>query len=313
MSDALVIGSIALDSVRTPHGEVKDALGGSASYGSVAISHFAPVSLVGVVGRDFSEEHIALFRSRGIGTDGLQIVDGQTFRWAGYYERNMARAHTISTHLNVFEHFVPKLSPAQAKARFVFLANIHPALQLSVLEQLKSPELVALDTMNLWIGHEKAALTKVIERVHLMLMNEDEARQYTGHDNLIEAGKALLGMGPRIVVIKKGEHGALLFQNSGLLAVPAIPLQSVKDPTGAGDSFAGGLVGYLAKLGEVTDDNVRRAVAIGTCVASFTVEDFSLNRLTRLTGAELRERVATLNKLMTPPAIDPKTLEARQG
>ncbi len=309
MSHALVIGSVALDSVETPHGKVDHALGGSASYGSVAASYFVPTSLVAVVGRDFSTAHIDEFRNRGIDVEGLQIVDGETFRWSGYYERTMAQAHTNTTCLNVFEHFRPSLTPAQAESPFVFLANIHPELQLSVLDQLKNPELVALDTMNFWIEGTKSELTKVIKRVSLLLMNEDEARQYCETTNLIEAGHALRQLGPRAVVIKKGEHGALVFLGDGYFSVPAFPVQSLKDPTGAGDTFAGAMVGYLARLGSASDDNIRRAVTVGSILASFVVEDFSLRRTLSIGPDEIQQRLAMLLKMMTVPAMDAGTLQ----
>lgn len=307
MSEALVIGSVALDDVETPHGRATEALGGSACYGSVAASYFVPTSLVAVVGRDFPPEYRKQIENRGIDTTGLQEMDGRTFRWSGYYERNMAAAHTNTTELNVFEHFRPDLTPEQRRKPFVFLANIHPELQVHALRQLDNPQLVALDTMNLWIEVTKKELREAIRSVTLLLMNEDEARQFCETPNLIEAGHALLGMGPRTVVIKKGEHGALVFQKDHYLSIPAFPVRSVKDPTGAGDTFAGSMVGYAARLGTATDENIRRAVVIGSIMASFVVEDFSLKRTLGLQAAEIEGRIGQLQAMMTVPPLDPAT------
>lgn len=309
MAKSMVIGSVALDSVKTPKGEVERALGGSASYGSVAMSYFAPTSLVGVVGQDFPQDHVDTFKKRGIDVSGLKTEEGETFHWSGYYEGNMDQAHTLSTHLNVFEHFRPDLTPAQAKIPFVFLANIDPELQLHVCDQLVNPKLVALDTMNLWIDIAKDKLTKVIERVSVLLMNEEEARQYCETQNLMEAGSALLKMGPQSVVIKKGADGALVFQKDGMFTIPAIPLRDIKDPTGAGDTFAGAMVGYMARLGRATEDNLRRAVVIGTSMASFVVENFSLARTMSLRGAELEGRVDQLIQMTKIPRLNRQTLD----
>ena len=309
MAKALVVGSVALDSIETPHGNVHAALGGSASYASVSASHFTDVTMVGVVGKDFAPEHIEKFKGRGINLDGLQIVEGKTFHWSGYYARDMNQAHTNTTELNVFADFRPKLTDAQRDVPFVFLANIHPALQLDVLRQMKRPKLVAVDTMNFWIEGQKQLLTEVIKQCDILLVNEGESRQYCEKVNLIECGKELLKLGPKTVVLKKGEHGALLFQKDRIVFFPAYPLDKLKDPTGAGDTFAGALVGYLARLGEVTDDNLVRGVHVGTCMASFVVEEFSLGRLLKIQPGELKKRVDTVRQMVRLPEIEDKSVE----
>lgn len=299
--------------METPHGQVDDVLGGSASFGSTAASFFSPTSLVAVVGRDFPEKYVEVFKERGIDLSGLTVEEGETFRWSGYYERTMAAAHTNTTCLNVFETFRPELTPEQRRLRFVFLANIDPDLQLYIVNQLENPELVALDTMNFWIEGSKKQLTKVISKCSFLLMNEDEARQYCETTSLAEAGRALLKLGPRSVAIKKGEHGALVFLEDGsIFSVPAYPLSKLADPTGAGDTFAGSLVGYMARLGSANGENVRRAVVVGTAMASFVVEDFSLRRLTGIAPGELAGRVEQLLNMTSVPAFEADSLEQRQ-
>lgn len=304
-----MIGSVALDSVETPYGKVDSALGGSASYGSVAASYFAPTALVAVVGKDFPAKYLRLFKRRRVDLSGLTVEDGETFHWSGFYETTMAQAFTNTTCLNVFEKFRPELTPDQARQRFVFLANIDPALQEYVVNQLVNPDLVVLDTMNFWIEGSKQQLTRVIKRSTVLLMNEEEARQYCETRSLVKAGQQLLKLGPRSVVIKKGEHGSLIFQKEGIFAVPAFPLRRMKDPTGAGDTFAGSLTGYVARLGKATDENVRRAVLVGTAMASFVVEDFSLNRTMRVQPKEFQERIASLTKMSSLPKLNPRTLK----
>jgi sugar/nucleoside kinase (ribokinase family) len=313
VSQTLVVGSVALDSIRTSHAEVKEALGGSASYGAVAASFFSPVSLVAIVGTDFDRAHLDMFRGRGIDLAGLEIAEGETFRWHGWYERNMNIRHTNTTLLNVFANFTPKLAPEQRRIPYVFLANIHPELQLSVLEQVEKPRLVVMDTMNFWIEGSKAALEKVIRRVDVFLLSETEAMQYAETDNLIEAGRALVALGPRCVIIKKGEHGALLFFRDRMAISPAHPMQGVFDPTGAGDTFAGAFIGYMALLDDPTDENMLRAAHVGSVMASFVIEDFSLNRLLRATDAEIAERSASLDRMVSVPTMDRSTLRDRQG
>jgi sugar/nucleoside kinase (ribokinase family) len=287
----LVVGSVALDAVRTPFGEVKDALGGAASYASVSASFFSPVRMVAVVGGDFPEQHVAEFAQRGIDVRGLQRAPGNTFRWAGYYEFDLNQAHTLATELNVFETFRPELPEDYRHSPYVFLANIDPELQLSVLNQIRRPKLVACDTMNYWIESKREKVLEVLARVDLALMNEAEARQLCGEANLVAAARQILNYGPGVVVIKKGEHGAMMLSRDSFFSAPGYPLEEVRDPTGAGDTFAGGLIGYLARCDEGNDGGtIRRAIISGAVMASFTVEDFSLNRLLRLETEEIAER-----------------------
>ena len=308
MSKALIVGSVALDSIETPYGNVEAALGGSGAYGSVAASYFTKVALVAVVGEDFNPDHIAKFRARGIELGGLEHAKGKTFHWSGYYRREMNQAHTNTTELNVFADFKPKLTDEHRNIPFVFLANIHPALQLDVLMQMNKPKLVAVDTMNFWIEGEKQRLTEVIRRSDILLVNEEEARQYCEKVNLIECGHHLASLGPRTIVIKKGEHGALLFQRDRIVYFPAFPLESIKDPTGAGDTFAGALVGYLARLDSVSDDDIVRAVHVGACMASFVVEDFSIGRTMAIKDGELQARTDKLRQMVNLPPLDNQTL-----
>jgi len=299
MNELLIVGSVALDSVRTPFGEVKEALGGSATYAAYAASFFAPsIRLVGVVGEDFPKEHIGLLKSRGIHVEGLQQTKGKTFRWAGAYEYDLNDAHTLATELNVFETFKPDIPDAYRKSDFVFLANIDPDLQLSVLDQAEKPKLVACDTMNLWIMSKPDALKKVLKRVDFLFINDGEARQFANTPSLVKAGRILQSWGPKFVVIKKGEHGALLFGTNSFFSAPAVPVEEVYDPTGAGDSFAGGFLGYIAREGgEISEPNLRRAVVYGTAMASFTVEKFSLERLKTLSIDQLDARIRMLKEL----------------
>ncbi len=311
MAKALIVGSVALDTIETPHGTAERILGGSASFGSYAASYFTDVSIVGVVGEDFPPEAIDQFKARGIGVEGLEVREGKTFHWSGRYEYDMNEAHTKATELNVFADFRPKLTAEQRKTPYVFLANIHPQLQLDVLEQMEAPKLVAVDTMNFWIEGFKKELTGVIERCDFLLMNDGEARQFCEKPNLIECGRELRRLGPSTVAIKKGEHGALLFHNGGISFFPSYPVMELKDPTGAGDTFAGALIGYLARKDDTGADNLVRAVQAGTCMASFVVEDFSLTRVANLGPGELRERVAMLREMVRLPEPDEAALESR--
>ena len=294
----LIVGSVALDSVTTPFGEVKEVLGGSATYSSFSASFYSPVNLVGVVGKDFPEKHISLLKERNITIDGLQVEDGKTFRWAGYYEYDMNQAHSLSTELNVFSTFHPHIPEQYRSSEFVFLANIDPDLQIEVLNQVRKPKLVVLDTMNYWIQNKKESLQKVISMVDLVLLNDGEARQLCDTPNLVKSAKMVMGMGPKIVIIKKGEHGSLMFTPTTVFSAPAYPLETIFDPTGAGDTFAGGLIGYLAASDDLTDDNLRRAVITGSVLASYNVEDFSLNRLKRLSQDELYSRYRAFQTLI---------------
>jgi sugar/nucleoside kinase (ribokinase family) len=298
MNNILIVGSVGLDSIRTPFGEVQEALGGSATYASYAASFFSPVRMVAVVGDDFPTTHISLLKDRGINTEGLQVAKGKTFRWKGAYEYDLNEAHTLATDLNVFEHFRPQIPAAYRKSEFVFLANIDPELQMQVLDQVEKPKYIACDTMNLWIKMKPDALKAVIKRVDFLFLNESEARQFTNSPSLVRAGRILQEWGPKYVLIKKGEHGALMFGQNNFFAAPAFPLEEVYDPTGAGDTFAGGFIGYLARQGVApTDDILRRAVVYGSVMASFTVEKFSLDRLKTLTPEQLDARVQVLKQL----------------
>ena len=294
----LVVGSLGLDTVRTPFGEVTDVLGGTTSYFSLAASMHTVVQVVAVVGTDFPAEYRAIFEARGVDLRGLQVMEGETFRWAGEYRFDMNVAETLDTRLNVFADFHPKLPDDYRLAEYVFLANIHPALQLEVLSQVTQAKLVVLDSMNYWIESAKPTLTEVMRRADIVLLNDGEVRQYTGTANLVTAARSILDLGPRAVVVKKGEHGALLIsKDDGVFVAPAYPQESLCDPTGAGDSFAGGFVGYLASRGDVSPASIRRAIIHGSAIASFTVEDFSVRRLERLTSEELLGRYAAFRNL----------------
>ncbi|RJP80917.1 MAG: sugar kinase [Candidatus Zixiibacteriota bacterium] len=293
----LVVGSAALDSVKTPLGEVTDALGGSAIFFSAAASFFAPVRLVAVVGNDFPLQDLEFLKARGVDVRGLEVADGKTFRWSGVYHLDMNNRDTLSTELNVFESFKPKLPPEYRDTPFVFLANIHPELQLEVLNQVNNPRLVMLDTMNLWIDIELPALKKVLAKTDGVILNDQEARQLTGESNLILAARGVCKMGPKMVVVKKGEHGAFMISGDDFFAVPAYPLELLFDPTGAGDSFAGGLVGYIASCNEFTPAVMRRAMVCGSVVASFAVEKFSVDRLRDLTREEIESRYARFREI----------------
>jgi sugar/nucleoside kinase (ribokinase family) len=282
---------VAYDSVETPEGRRQSQLGGSATYFSVAASHFTEVGLVGVVGKDFHDEDLRMLEGRGIDISGLEIAEGRTFRWAGDYIQDINTAVTHETQLNVFESFQPKLGEAQAAAPFLFLANIAPALQLAVLESMaRRPKLVACDTMNLWIDIARPALARVIGKVDALMINEGEAKQLTDETHLPTAAKSLLGEGPSTVVIKRGEYGAALFNQGFNFAAPAYPLAKVVDPTGAGDSFAGGFMGYIAATGDTSEEGLRRAAIVGSTMASFAVEAFGLDRTRDLTHEEIAER-----------------------
>ena len=298
MADLLVVGSVALDSVSTPFGKAREVLGGSATYFSYAASFFTNVRLVATVGEDFPAEHIALLKNHGVDTTGLQVSKGRTFRWVGEYGYDLNEAKTLDTQLNVFADFKPMLPGALKKSPFLFLANIAPELQLDVLRQMDRPLLAALDTMNFWIQGKREALLRVLSEVDVLLVNESEARQLAREPNLIKAARAVLKLGPRTVVVKRGEYGAVMVSNGHFFFVPAYPLESVFDPTGAGDAFAGGFMGYIAAQGVVDQPTVRRAIVYGSVMASFTVEDFSLNRLKTLQPAEVERRYAAFQDLV---------------
>ncbi|MEW6556560.1 MAG: PfkB family carbohydrate kinase [Elusimicrobiota bacterium] len=287
----LVVGSVALDSVKTPFGKKRDILGGSATYFSYSASFFTDVRIVAVVGSDFPEEYLELFKKRNINLDGLQITDGKTFRWSGFYEYDMNEAKTVSTCLNVFETFKPEIPDSYKNTDYVFLANIDPDLQMDVLSQIKKPKFVAADSMNLWIKLKKQSLLNLLSKIDIFVINDGEARLLTEQPSLIKAGRIILDYGPKYVVIKKGEHGSLLFSKQNFFSAPAYPLEEVFDPTGAGDTFAGGFFGWLAKLNKKpTEYDLRCAVIYGSVMASFNVEDFSLERMKRLKPAEIQSR-----------------------
>lgn len=300
----VVVGSIALDTLHTPHGSAEDCVGGSASYAALAASFAAPVNLVAVVGTDFPTAARELFAARGIDTAGLEVVEGSTFRWGGRYHEDMNRRDTLFTHLNVFEHFHPKLPESYRDSEVVFLANIHPSLQMEVLEQVRAPRFVALDTMNLWIDIAREDLVRVLGRVDLLFVNEEEARQLTGALTVGAAARAIAEMGPKTVVVKKGEHGAILFDAEGGFHVqPAVLLDRVIDPTGAGDAFAGGFLGHLAQSGAYDPLAMRRAMVHGTVIASFTTEAFGPDRLAALEPATIEARIEALRHSTRWPLV----------
>jgi sugar/nucleoside kinase (ribokinase family) len=286
----LVVGSVAFDSIRTPYGQAENILGGSATFISVAASWFAPVRVVAIVGEDFGERHRAVFKARSIDIAGLECVSGRTFRWRGEYAGDMNEARTLETQLNVFANFAPKIPPAYRESDYVFLGNIDPVLQLHVLRQLPKARLAGLDSMNYWIDGKLADLKMALAEVDILLLNEGEVRMLSGHYNLKAAAGAVQKMGPRTLVIKRGEHGVTLFQEGSVFSAPAYPLDKVYDPTGAGDTFAGGFMGHLARTGDSSDSNLRRAVVYGSVMASFAVEEFGLERLLTLAPQEIEGR-----------------------
>ena len=286
----LVVGSVAFDSLKTPYGEAKEILGGAATYFAITASYFAPVNIVAVVGDDFGAEQLKVFEGRPIDTTGIEHAAGRTFRWSGEYTGDMNEAKTLDTQLNVFETFRPKLPPQYLASDFVFLANIQPTLQLAVREQLPNARLVGLDTMNFWINGTPDELRRTLAHVEVLIINDKEARMIAAVDNLRRAAGAIRKLGPRIVVVKRGEYGACLFQDNSIFFAPGYPLEEVHDPTGAGDTFAGGFMGYLAGAGDVSDRSLRRALIYGSVMASFAVEEFGVSRLLRLTRREIDGR-----------------------
>jgi sugar/nucleoside kinase (ribokinase family) len=297
------VGSLALDTIETQSSRRDEVLGGAACYASFAASFFASVRLVGVVGSDFPAEHEALLRSRKIDLTGLERVAGRTFRWAGRYAADFNNRTTLDTQLNVFETFRPKLPASYADSQFVFLANIDPILQSEVLSQVRRPRFVGCDTMNFWISGKPAELARVLERVNMVLLNDEEARQLSGKDNLPAAAGVIRGMGPSAVVIKRGDAGALFFCQDGVFVAPAFPLENVVDPTGAGDSFAGGCMGWLARTGDISPAGIRTALVVGSVLASFCVQDFSLDRFRSLDEPAIRARCAAFAQLVRFAAV----------
>lgn len=290
----LIVGSTALDSIKTPKAENPRLLGGSASHAAVAASFFAPARLVGIVGDDFPKRYIQLYRKHGIDLQGLQVKEGKTFHWAGEYEANMNRRRTLATELGVFETFSPELPAGYQDTPFVLLANIAPALQIHVLDQMRRPKFVAADTMDLWLNIALEDLLKLLKRVDLFILNDSEAQHLTKEDNVVKALPLIHKLGPRYVIIKKGEHGSILSSPKGLFVAPAYPLKKVIDPTGAGDSFAGGLMGFLAGSRGPVDANLRKAMVYGSVTASFCCEGFGLARSTKTTRAQIEARVKEL-------------------
>jgi sugar/nucleoside kinase (ribokinase family) len=288
----LVVGSIAIDSVKTQLEERREVLGGAASYASIGASFFSPVNLVGIVGTDFPSEHIELFTSRGINLDGMEMAEGRTFRWSGEYDWDMNQRRTLDLELNVFENFQPKLPETYKRTPIVLLGNISPVLQNHVLDQVERPQFVVADTMDLWIATTKPRLLNLLKRVDLLVLNDSEARQLTAQTSLIKAGRNLIQLGPKYVAIKKGEHGCLLLSHDHFFSCGAFPLEDIHDPTGAGDTFAGGFAGYLAGLQKEVFEfaDLKKAVVYGSLVASFCVESFSLDRLITLSREEIDER-----------------------
>lgn len=292
----LVVGSIALDDIETPLEKHPDLLGGSASYAATAASYFAPVQMVGIVGDDFPPEHVEFFRSKGIDLEGLQQVPGKTFRWSGKYHWDMNSRETLSVALNVFETFTPELPENYRSADIALLANIAPGLQNHVLDQTKEPRFIIADTMDLWIDIAREELLRLLPRIDLLILNDGEARQLTGESSLVKAGRELQQLGPAHVAIKKGEHGCLLFGPGEFFICPAYPLEDIHDPTGAGDTFAGAVAGYLAsrRNGDIEFADLKQAIVYGSVLASFNVEAFSLERLRKLDGSDIEQRLKLL-------------------
>lgn len=296
----LVVGSVALDSIETPDDSRENVLGGSAVHFSYAASFFSPVKLVGVVGEDWPAEHTDLLNGRGIDTSGLQVVDGgQTFRWSGRYEPNMNDRETLEVHLNVFETFDPVLPEPYKRSEFLFLANGSPIVQMKVLDQVTGPRLAVAYTMDLWINIQRDELLKLLQRIDGLMINDAEAKLLTGENNLVAAGRQIREMGPKFVVIKKGEHGAMFFSQYETYVMPAYPTSTVIDPTGAGDSFGGGLLGYLAEQGNFEPQTLKKAMAYGVVTASFNVEDFSLDRMRQITRDDIDRRLDEYRKMLT--------------
>jgi sugar/nucleoside kinase (ribokinase family) len=300
----LVVGSVAYDTVETPFGRAERVLGGSAAFFSVAASFFSPVNLVGVVGEDFGEPQLAAFGGRPIDLEGLERMPGKTFHWQGKYSWDLNSRDTICTDLNVFEFFKPKIPARYRRSEVVFLGNIDPVLQRDVLDQVEAPRLVACDTMNFWIGGKREALVETLGHVDILIINEGETRQLAAEANLIKAARAILALGPKTLVIKRGEYGVLVIGEHSIFSIPAYPLEEVFDPTGAGDTFAGGFIGYLAATGNFSEAAIRKAAVFGSVMASFTVEQFSLDRLRTVTWPAIEDRFRTFQELTVFEGLD---------
>ncbi len=297
MSSLLVVGSVARDTIHNNQGTHPYVLGGSAVFASLAGSFFAPTRLVGVVGSDFPDHEVQLLRDKDIDVSGLEVVDGQTFHWEGRYSDDLTSRETITTELNVFADFHPKIPDAHRDTPYVMLGNIHPSLQIEVLEQIREPKLVIADTMNFWIDGTPKELRAMMARIDLLVINEEEARQLADEHNIILTARKLLSMGPRIVVIKRGEYGALLFEGTDVFSAPAYPVDKVLDPTGAGDSFAGGMLGYIARQDRTDAATLRRAVVYGSAVASYCVEGVSVKKLVSVTASQVEDRYLDFARL----------------
>jgi len=293
----LVIGSVALDSVETPFGKRDDILGGSATFFSITASFFNKVNIVATVGEDFPKQYVTLLKNKKIGLDGLTVSKGKTFRWKGRYDFDLNTAHTISTHLNVFKDFDPCVPEHLRKPEFLFLANIDPDLQYKVLQQVKRPKLVACDSMNYWITTKKRSLERLLKKVDILLLNDAEARQFSGESNLIKAAQRVISYGPKAVVIKRGEYGVIYFSKNAHFIAPAYLLEKIYDPTGAGDTFAGGMVGYISRAKTINETTIRKGIIYGSIMASFTVEDFSVNRLLRISQRDIESRFNHFKKI----------------
>jgi len=286
----LVVGSVAIDSVKTPFGKREEALGGSATYFSMAASFFNKVNIVATVGEDFPRKYITLFKGKNIGTEGLHVARGKTFRWKGWYDYDLNTAHTVSTHLNVFQNFHPEVPRNLRNSQFLFLANIDPELQYNVLKQVTRPKLVACDSMNYWLEHKKKEFERLLDKVDIILLNDSEARQFTGEANLMRAARTIISFGPKAVIIKKGEHGVIYFSAESHFIAPAYLLETVYDPTGAGDTFAGGMIGFLSKAARINEQSIRKSIIYGSILASFAVEDFSVDRMLEISMDEIEKR-----------------------
>lgn len=293
----LVVGSVAFDSVKTPFGEVDEVLGGSGTYFSTSASYFTEVSLVAVVGTDFPEKHLTFLKSRKIDIEGIEKMEGKTFRWKGEYGYELNEAKTLDTQLNVFQSFKPKLPESYKDKKVVFLANIDPDLQREVLGQVKEPVLVACDTMNFWIEGKKDSLLETLKLVDILLINDGEARELSGEPNLVKAANKIHSFGPKTLIIKRGEYGALMFKDGRIFSAPAYPLENVFDPTGAGDSFAGGFMGYLSNTMNFDEINIRKAIIFGSVMASYNVESFSLDKIKSLDYSEIKSRYNEFKRL----------------
>ncbi|MBU2099734.1 bifunctional hydroxymethylpyrimidine kinase/phosphomethylpyrimidine kinase [Candidatus Micrarchaeota archaeon] len=298
MIEVLIVGSIGLDDIETPFGKIINTLGGSAVYSSIASSFFAPTGIVGVIGEDFPKEHMDLIERRRIDTKGIEELEGKTFRWSGKYEFDLNTAQTLKTELNVIENFKPKIPEEYKNAEYVFLGNIDPELQLSVLEQIKNPKLVVSDTMNYWIESKREKVMEVINAVDIALMNDSEARELFKTPNLVKAAKEILKLNSDYAIIKKGEHGAVMFTDNKHFSVPGYPLEDIKDPTGAGDSFAGALTGFLAQTKELNDSNLRKAMVYGSVLASLEVEGLGVTNMDFITQFRIKERFEEFKEIV---------------